>query len=93
MFALKQPAALRERLEQLQRDKKLGKITKAQAQQQGLEVLIALRRLGDTVPPAPESCPLGLPSVCPSTAALRLSITAPRHHSCRRMRANLFRST
>lgn len=30
-----------------QRDKTLGKISKAQAQQQGLEVLIALKRLGD----------------------------------------------
>ena len=68
MFALKQPAQLRQRLEQLQarpriacrsqslhapdarllfcqRDKKLGKITKASATQQAMEVLAALQRL------------------------------------------------
>jgi hypothetical protein len=68
LFALKQPAQLRQRLEQLQarrrrasnalasalltpcpvqRDKKLGKITKADATQQAMEILTALQKLGD----------------------------------------------
>jgi hypothetical protein len=71
MFALKQPAQLRQKLEQLQarasacacslalhvahaerphapqRDKKLGKITKASATQQASEILAALQKLGD----------------------------------------------
>ena len=69
LFALKQPAQLRQRLEQLQaramrragcgalrltpcptqRDKKLGKITKAAATQQAIEILAALQKLGDEV--------------------------------------------
>ena len=71
LFALKQPAQLRQRLEQLQararrscnasraplltlppptqRDKKLGKITKADATQQAMEILTALQKLGDEV--------------------------------------------
>ncbi len=48
LFALAQPAQLRQKLEQLQRDKKLGKVSKAAATEQALEVLTALKKLGDT---------------------------------------------
>ena len=49
LFALAQPKGLRERLAGLQRDKKLGKISKAAATEQALEILTALRKLGDTL--------------------------------------------
>jgi hypothetical protein len=49
LFALAQPAGLRQRLAGLQRDKKLGKISKAAATAQALEILSALRKLGDTL--------------------------------------------
>lgn len=51
-----------------QRDKTLGKISKAQAQQQGLEVLIALKRLGDK---ARDRSPAPAPRV-PSLSGSRL---------------------
>ena len=47
LFALAQPAQLRHKLEQVQRDKRLGKLAKQVAEEQELEVLAALRRLGD----------------------------------------------
>lgn len=47
LFALAQPAQLRQKLEQVQRDKRLGKLDKQLATEQELEVLAALRRLGD----------------------------------------------
>lgn len=45
-FALRQPAALRQRLAELRRDAKLNKLPKAAADAQQAEVLAALRRLG-----------------------------------------------
>ena len=47
LFALAQPTQLRHKLEQVQRDKRLGKLAKQVAEEQELEVLAALRRLGD----------------------------------------------
>lgn len=49
LFALAQPAGLRQRLAGLQRDKKLGKISKAAATAQALEILTALKKLGDAL--------------------------------------------
>lgn len=49
MFALAQPAQLRQKLVQVQRDKRLGKLEKQVAEQQELEILAALRRLGDAL--------------------------------------------
>jgi len=49
LFALAQPAALRQKLEQVQRDRKLGKVSPAAGELQMLEILTALRRLGDTL--------------------------------------------
>ena len=46
LFALKQPGQLRERLTVLQRDLKLGKVQRAKADQEMLEILAALRKLG-----------------------------------------------
>jgi hypothetical protein len=49
LFALAQPAQLRQKLVQVQRDKRLGKLEKQVAEQQELEILAALRRLGDAL--------------------------------------------
>lgn len=49
LFAKKQPGQLRERLVALQRDHKLGRIAEATATQQTVEILMALRKLGDKV--------------------------------------------
>lgn len=49
MFAKAQPAQLRNKLEELQRDYKLGKIEKKIFTQQSIEVLTALQRLGESL--------------------------------------------
>lgn len=49
MFALQQPDQLRLRHAQLQRDVKLGKLSKEMYQRQAVEILIALKRLGTTL--------------------------------------------
>lgn len=49
LFALREPAQLRQRLEQVQRDRKLGKLAKEAATQQLIEILAALQRLGDAL--------------------------------------------
>ena len=46
MFALQQPYQLRLRHAQLQRDVKLGKLSKEMYQRQAVEILVALKRLG-----------------------------------------------
>lgn len=46
LFALKQPAQLRERLSTLQRDHKLGKVTAAAYVAEAVEILTALKKLG-----------------------------------------------
>ncbi|GAB5358898.1 hypothetical protein AAMO2058_000498400 [Amorphochlora amoebiformis] len=46
MFAKKQPDALRKRLAELQRDKKIRQISTAQFQSQAVEILTALKKLG-----------------------------------------------
>jgi len=50
-FAQKQPDQLRIRLTNLQRDSKLGKISKDAFNQQATEVLAALKKLGQTLSP------------------------------------------
>lgn len=47
MFAKKEPKLLREKLLELQRDVKLSKITKENFTQQTIEVLSALKKLGE----------------------------------------------
>jgi len=49
MFAKKQPGQLRERLANLKRDVKLQKITEGVFNQQAVEILTALKKLGDEV--------------------------------------------
>ena len=49
MFAKKQPGQLRERLANLKRDVKLQKITDGVFNQQAVEILTALKKLGDEV--------------------------------------------
>lgn len=46
LFALKQPAQLRERLSTLQRDHKLGKVTAAAYVAEAVEILTVLKKLG-----------------------------------------------
>ena len=47
MFAKAQPAQLRNKFDELQRDLKLGKVSKEHFTQQTIEVLTALQRLGE----------------------------------------------
>ncbi|XP_062505314.1 protein LZIC-like isoform X1 [Corticium candelabrum] len=47
MFAKKQPGQLRQRLVDLQRDHKMGRISEGMYTQQAVEILTALRKLGD----------------------------------------------
>jgi len=49
MFAKKQPGQLRERLANLKRDVKLQKIPEGVFNQQAVEILTALKKLGDEV--------------------------------------------
>eukprot|EP01130_Rhizamoeba_saxonica_P001009 TRINITY_DN10885_c0_g1_i1.p1 TRINITY_DN10885_c0_g1~~TRINITY_DN10885_c0_g1_i1.p1 ORF type:complete len:194 (-),score=55.64 TRINITY_DN10885_c0_g1_i1:87-668(-) len=54
MFAKKDNGSLRDRLTGLQRDKKLGKVTKGQFNQQVVEILSALKKLGEELSPKEE---------------------------------------
>ncbi|XP_003384318.1 PREDICTED: protein LZIC-like [Amphimedon queenslandica] len=47
LFAKKQPGQLRQRLTDMQRDAKMGKITEDTLTQQKVEILVALRKLGE----------------------------------------------
>eukprot|EP01121_Diplochlamys_sp_Union-15-3_P013893 TRINITY_DN4376_c0_g1_i1.p1 TRINITY_DN4376_c0_g1~~TRINITY_DN4376_c0_g1_i1.p1 ORF type:complete len:190 (-),score=52.61 TRINITY_DN4376_c0_g1_i1:27-596(-) len=51
LFAKKEPGQLRNRLAGLQRDVKLGKVSQSAYQQQAIEILTALKKLGETVTP------------------------------------------
>ncbi|XP_065060911.1 protein LZIC-like [Rhopilema esculentum] len=49
LFAKKQPGQLRQRLSDLQRDQNLGKISQDAYSQQAVEILAALRKLGESL--------------------------------------------
>ncbi|XP_059153204.1 protein LZIC-like [Physella acuta] len=49
LFAKKQPGQLRSRLSDISRDEKIGKLPKEQAIQQSVEILTALKKLGETL--------------------------------------------
>ncbi|XP_063879720.1 protein LZIC-like [Scylla paramamosain] len=51
MFAKKQPDQLREKLSQIERDQKIGKLSLDVYEQQKVEVLSALQKLGETLSP------------------------------------------
>lgn len=52
MFAKKQPGQLREKLAELERDGKIGKLAADIVTQQKIEILVALKKLGETLSPA-----------------------------------------
>ncbi|KAL5490764.1 hypothetical protein EMCRGX_G015945, partial [Ephydatia muelleri] len=51
MFAKKQPGQLRQRLTEMQRDLKVGKLPQDVYNQQAVEILTALRKLGEKLSP------------------------------------------
>jgi hypothetical protein len=51
LFAKKQPGQLRQRFSDLQRDEKVGRISEDVYTQQGVEILSALRKLGEKLTP------------------------------------------
>lgn len=55
MFAKKQPGQLRQRLSEINRDAKIGKIPPQQATGQCVEILTALKKLGDSLTPEEEA--------------------------------------
>ena len=55
LFAKKEPAALRRRLAELDRDVKLGKLDEAQTKAQKLEILVALKKLKEPLDAAEEA--------------------------------------
>ncbi|KAK3785657.1 hypothetical protein RRG08_023912 [Elysia crispata] len=55
LFAKKQPGQLRTRLADINRDEKIGKISKELAVQQSVEILTALKKLGESLTPAEEA--------------------------------------
>ncbi|KAK7476542.1 hypothetical protein BaRGS_00032222 [Batillaria attramentaria] len=55
LFAKKQPGQLRQRLADINRDAKIGKMPKEQATQQTVEILTALKKLGEKLTPEEES--------------------------------------
>ena len=55
MFAKKEPAALRRRLAEIDRDVKLGKLDFANVSAQAAEILVALKRLGEPLAPKEEA--------------------------------------
>lgn len=52
MFAKKQPDQLRQKLAQMQRDVNLGKLPDIAYKQQGVEILTALKKLGEDLTPS-----------------------------------------
>lgn len=54
MFAKKEPAALRRRLAEIDRDVKLGKMEFATVSDQAAEILVALKKLGEPLEPKEE---------------------------------------
>uniref|UniRef100_A0A3B3SUM4 Leucine zipper and CTNNBIP1 domain containing n=1 Tax=Paramormyrops kingsleyae TaxID=1676925 RepID=A0A3B3SUM4_9TELE len=61
LFAKKQPGQLRTRLAEMDRDVMVGKLPRGTYTQQKVEILMALRKLGETVR-EPEACLPGLSS-------------------------------
>ncbi|BFZ22847.1 hypothetical protein BsWGS_25886 [Bradybaena similaris] len=55
LFAKKQPGQLRARLADISRDEKIGKMPKQLALQQSVEILTALKKLGELLTPAEEA--------------------------------------
>jgi len=55
MFATKKPAALRQRLAEIDRDVKLGKYSFADVTTQATEILVALKKLGEPLQPKEEA--------------------------------------
>jgi len=55
MFAKKQPGQLRTRLADISRDEKVGKLAKNLAVQQSVEILTALKKLGEDLTPAEQA--------------------------------------
>lgn len=55
MFAKKQPGQLRQRLAEIRRDEKVGKLSGDVATQQSVEILTALKKLGESLTPEEES--------------------------------------
>nr|CAH04891.1 leucine zipper and ICAT homologous protein [Suberites domuncula] len=51
LFAKKQPGQLRQRLSEMQRDMKVGKLSEDVYNQQAVEILAALRKLGEKLSP------------------------------------------
>lgn len=49
MFAKREPAALRTRLAHLQEEHKLGRLPAARFKNQAIEIIVALRKLGEKV--------------------------------------------
>ena len=54
MFAKKEPAALRRRLAEIDRDVKLGKLDFSTVSSQAAEILVALKKLGEPLEPKEE---------------------------------------
>ncbi|GFR24951.1 protein LZIC [Trichonephila clavipes] len=52
MFAKKQPGQLRQKLSELERDAKIGKLSQDLLNQQKIEILFALKKLGDELNPS-----------------------------------------
>ncbi|XP_061163647.1 protein LZIC-like [Saccostrea echinata] len=55
MFAKKQPGQLRQRLAEIRRDEKVGKLSGDVATQQSVEILTALKKLGENLTPEEEA--------------------------------------
>ena len=51
LFASKQPAAMRRRLAEMERDVKLGKLTRESYETMQAEMLVALKKLGEPLTP------------------------------------------
>merc|ERR1711991_912489 len=51
LFAKREPGQLRERLAEMERDVKIGKISAQQQTEQKVEILTALRKLGEQISP------------------------------------------
>ncbi|XP_077998336.1 protein LZIC-like [Glandiceps talaboti] len=55
LFAKKQPGQLRQRMAEIERDTKVGKLTQDVCTQQKVEILTALKKLGDKLSPSEEA--------------------------------------
>ena len=55
LFASKQPAALRRRLAEMDRDVKLGKLERETVESMTSEILVALKKLGEPLSPKEEA--------------------------------------